>query len=344
MKSGQITIKDIARELNISPSTVSRALQDHPDISIKTKKLVNELAEKLEYKPNHLALSLRHNRTNIIGVIIPEIVHFFFSTIISGIEDVAYGAGYNVMVCQSNESFKREVTDTNALVSSRVDGLLVSLSKETNTYDHFRHPFERGVPLVFFDRVCDALPTNRVIVDDLDGAFQATQHLLDQGCKRIAHLAGPENLIIAQDRLYGYKKALEKNNVPFESDLVLHISMNSEEEGFTAAQKLLESPNPPDGIFVSNDIGAIGAMKAIKRKGLKIPEDVAVVGFSDWQISSMVEPSLTSVSQPGFEMGQAAAELFLHQIANKGQEFVPQTKVLKTKLVIRDSSLKRPVS
>lgn len=341
MKSGQVTIKDIARELNISPSTVSRALQDHPDISIKTKKLVNDLAEKLDYKPNHLALSLRHNRTNIIGVIIPEIVHFFFSTIISGIEDVAYGAGYNVMVCQSNESFKREVTDTNALVASRVDGLLVSISKETNNYDHFKYPFERGVPLVFFDRVCEALPTNRVIVDDLDGAFQATQHLIHQECKRIAHLAGPDNLIIAQDRFYGYRKALEKYNMEMDSDMVLRISMNSEKEGYLAAQKLLEHANPPDAIFVCSDIGAIGAMKAIKEKGLKIPADIAVVGFSDWQISSMVEPSLTSVAQPGFEMGQVSANLFLNQLANKDAEFVPQTKVLKTKLIIRDSSLRK---
>lgn len=341
MKSGQVTIKDIARELNISPSTVSRALQDHPDISIKTKKLVNELAEKLEYKPNQLALSLRHNKTNIIGVIIPEIVHFFFSTIISGIQDVAYEAGYNVMICQSNESFKREVMDTNALVSSRVDGLLVSLSKETETYDHFKHPFDRGTPLVFFDRVCEALPTNRVIVDDLDGAFQATQHLIHQECKRIAHLAGAENLSIAQNRLHGYKKALEKYNMDFDHDLVLHISMNSEKEGYLATQRLLDLPNPPDAIFVNNDIGAIGAMKAIKERGLKIPADVAVVGFSDWQISSMVEPSLTSVSQPGFEMGETAAKLFLEQLANKDKPFVPQTKVLKTSLVIRDSSLRK---
>ena len=343
MKSGQITIKDIARELNISPSTVSRALQDHPDISIKTKKLVNELAEKLEYKPNHLALSLRHNKTNIIGVIIPEIVHFFFSTIISGIQDVAYEAGYNVMICQSNESLKREIMDTNALVSSRVDGLLVSISKETDTFDHFKYPFDRGTPLVFFDRVCEALPTNRVIVDDLDGAFQATQHLVHQECKRIAHLAGPESLVIAQDRYFGYKKALEKYNMNLDGEIVRHISMNSEKEGYLAAQQLLDLPNPPDAIFVSNDIGAIGAMKAIKERGLKIPEDIAVVGFSDWQISSMVEPSLTSVSQPGFEMGVAAARLFLDQLANKDKPFVPETKVLKTKLVIRESSLRRPV-
>src|SRR5690606_29577696 len=163
-------------------------------------------------------------------------------------------------------------------------------------------------------------------------------------CERASHLAGPENLVIAKDRYYGYKKALERYNIEYDGERVHHISMNSEKEGYLAAQQLLDLPSPPDAIFVSNDIGAIGAMKAIKERGLKIPEDIAVVGFSDWQISSMVEPSLTSVSQPGFEMGQAAAELFLHQIANKGQEFVPQTKVLNTKLVIRNSSLKRPVT
>ena len=194
MKYNQVTIKDIARELGISPSTVSRALKDHPDISPETKKAVNELADKLNYQPNIVALSLRQSKTNTIGVIIPEIVHFFFSTVISGIEDVAYSAGYNVIITQSNESLQREKTDIKALFNSRVDGMLISLSRETSNFEHIDSILAKGVPMVFFDRVYDTANASKVIVDDLSGAKDATQHLIDQGCKRIAHLEGPPNL------------------------------------------------------------------------------------------------------------------------------------------------------
>ena len=221
MKYNQVTIKDIARELGISPSTVSRALKDHPDISPQTKKAVNELAEKLNYQPNIVALSLRQSKTNTLGVIIPELVHFFFSTVISGIEDVAYSAGYNVIITQSNESLQREKTDIKALFNSRVDGMLISVSRETNTFEHIEGILAKGVPMVFFDRVYENANSSMVIVDDLSGAKEATHHLIDQGCKRIAHLEGPPNLGITKQRLEGYIQALNDANIPINQELIV---------------------------------------------------------------------------------------------------------------------------
>ena len=344
MKYNQVTIKDIARELGISPSTVSRALKDHPDISVATKKAVNELAEKLNYTPNIVALSLRQSKTNTIGVIIPELVHFFFSTVISGIEDVAYSAGYNVIITQSNESLQREKIDIKALFNSRVDGMLISLSRETNTFDHIDSILAKGVPIVFFDRVYENLNSSMVIVDDLSGAKEATQHLIDQGCKRIAHLEGPPNLGITKQRLEGYLDALKENNIEVNKDLIVSCPLGTIEEGKMATEKLLKLSTPPDAIFSTNDPAAMGAMQAIKEAKLNIPKDIAVVGFSNWFFSALLEPPLTSVDQPGFEMGQEAAKLLIRQIEVKSKdnaEPTPEIKILKTRLIVRDSSLKK---
>jgi LacI family transcriptional regulator len=345
MKFNQVTIKDIARELGISPSTVSRALKDHPDISTDTKKAVNELAEKLNYQPNIVALSLRQKKTNTIGVIIPELVHFFFSTVISGIEDVAYQAGYNVLITQSNESYQREVIDTKALFNSRVDGMLISLSRETTNFDHIESVISKGVPVVFYDRMYSNPNTSKVIVDDYLGAKEAVLHLIDQGCKRIAHLEGAPNLIISKDRLRGYQDALNERNLEVRENFTVVCPSNSFEEGKKAATKLLSQPNPPDAIFANNDPMAMGAMMAIKEKGLKIPTDIAVVGFSNWFYGELMEPSLTTVDQPGFEMGQEAARLLIRQIEMKDKDLedpVAETKILKTKLIIRQSSIYNP--
>lgn len=344
MKYNQVTIKDIARELGISPSTVSRALKDHPDISPDTKKAVNELAEKLNYQPNIVALSLRQSKTNTIGVIIPEIVHFFFSTVISGIEDVAYRAGYNVILAQSNESLARETTDLKALFNSRVDGMLMSISRETTNFDHIEAIMSKGVPMVFFDRVYDTPNSSKVIVDDFAGAKEATLHLIQQGCKRIAHLEGPPNLVISKQRMEGYYEALKENNMTIDKELVVACPFGSIEEGEKATEQLLALKNKPDAIFASNDPAAMGAMKAIKAKGLRIPEDVAVVGFSNWFFSSLMDPPLSSVDQPGFEMGQEAAKLLIRQIEVKDKnndEPIAETKLLKTRLIIRASSIKK---
>ncbi|MEJ0030391.1 MAG: LacI family DNA-binding transcriptional regulator [Bacteroidota bacterium] len=345
MKFNQVTIKDIARELGISPSTVSRALKDHPDISAETKKAVNELADKLNYQPNIVALSLRQKKTNTIGVIIPEIVNTFFSTVISGIEDVAYEAGYNVILAQSNESYQREVTDMKALFNSRVDGMLLSLSRETTNFDHIESIISKGVPIVLYDRFFYSNPNmSKVVVDDYVGAKEAVLHLIEQGCKRIAHLEGAPNLIISKDRLRGYQDALSESNLEIRENYTIVCPNNSFEEGQRAAQKLLMLPHPPDAIFASNDPMAMGAILAIKEKGLKIPDDVAVVGFSNYFFAQITDPSLTSVDQPGFEMGQEAARLLIRQIEVKDKDLddlAPETKVLKTKLIVRNSSLRK---
>lgn len=343
MKYNQVTIKDIARELGISPSTVSRALKDHPDISPDTKRVVNALATKLNYQPNIVALSLRQSKTNTIGVIIPEIVHFFFSTIISGIEDIAYSAGYNVILAQSNESQEREILDMKALFNSRVDGMLMSISRDTTNFDHIESMITKGVPMVFFDRVYNTDQASKIIVDDFTGAKEATLHLIEQGCKRIAHLEGPPNLDISRQRLEGYKEALQQHNIPFNKELVVICPSGTIEEGKEATQKLLKLKHKPDGIFATNDPAAMGSMQAIKSHGLKIPDDIAIVGFSNWFFSSLMDPPLSSVDQPGFEMGQEAAKLLIRQIEKQDkddQDIDPETKVLKTRLVIRESSLK----
>jgi LacI family transcriptional regulator len=344
MKFNQVTIKDIARELGISPSTVSRALKDHPDISVETKKAVNELAERLNYQPNIVALNLRQKKTNTIGVILPELVHFFFSTVISGIESVAYEAGYNVILAQSNESYEREKTDIKALFNSRVDGMLISISRETTNYDHIEAILSKGMPMVFYDRMYTNPNTSKVIVDDYIGAKEAVLHLIEQGCKRIAHLESAPGLSIAVDRKRGYFDALKENGFAVKENMVVQCPSGSLDDGNRATKKLLALASPPDAIFANNDMLAMGAMMAIKEKGLKIPQDVALMGFSNWFFSQLMDPPLSSVDQPGFEMGQEAARLLIRQIEMKDKEQfdpIPETKILKTKLVIRASSLKK---
>ena len=338
--NAQVTIKDIARELAISPSTVSRALKDHPDISPKTKKAVNDLAEKLHYQPNSIALSLRKSKTDTIGIIIPEFVHFFFSTVISGIEDVAYQKGYNVIISQSNESYEREVSDTRSMVSHRVDGLLVSMSKETKDTAHFKELTERGIPLVFFDRICPELNTSRIVIDDFKAGFKATEHLILTGKRKIAHLYGDLNLLICKNRYEGYRAALDKYDLPFHESLASYAGMLELESAKKLMHQLLDLPEVPDGVFAHNDVVAYGAMLAIKERGIRIPEECAVIGFSDWQFSSFVEPGLSTISQSGFEMGQEAARLLLEQMDNGNEDYLPQTKVIPTKLVVRGSTVK----
>jgi len=342
MRGSQVTIKDIAKALSISPSTVSRALKDHPDISPETKKAVKDLAEELNYQPNSIALSLRQRKSNTIGVIIPEIVHFFFSTVISGIEDVAYSAGYSVIVSQSNESYEREVMDTQALFNNRVDGMLISMARDTTKYDHFESMLKKGMPLVFFDRICDPLKTSKVIVDDFDGAFQATEHLIKQGFQRIAHLGGPASLLISKQRLEGYKAALKQYNVPIDESLILtDHSSEDDQNAKEITSMLLDSPTPPDALFAINDIAALGAMMAVKEKGLSIPKDFAIVGFSNWRFTSMTDPAMTTIDQPGFKMGQEAARLLIKEIEAGDDEVIePETITLKTNLIVRSSSVR----
>ncbi|MFD2037447.1 LacI family DNA-binding transcriptional regulator [Belliella marina] len=343
MKLGQATIKDIAKELNVSSSTVSRALKDYPGISKETKRRVKELAEKLNYRPNAVALSLRKSKSFTIGVIIPEIVHFFFSTVISGIEEIAYANGYNVILCQTNEKHQRELSSVEAMLDNQIDGLLVSYSKETEDFSHFSKLLDQNFPIVFFDRVPDIKNTVNVTVNDFKGAYDATTHLIEQGYKKIVHLAGPKTLTISVKRQEGYLAALHDHGIISKPEWIIPCQNGTQEESFNFTTELFkDQANRPDGVFASHDISAAGAMMAIKDLGLNVPGDVGIVGFSDWQFSSMVDPPLSTVSQPGFQMGEKATSLLLEMIDKKKEEnWLPKTLVLATELVIRKSSSKK---
>lgn len=335
MQKGQVTIKDIARELGISPSTVSKALKGHPDISAVTKIAVRELVEKWNYKPDPIALSLKGGQSKTIGVIVPEIVHYFFSTVISGIEDLAYDSDYHVMFCQSNESYEREVKSVETLLSSRVGGILVSVSKSTYDFSHFRRIMENGIPLVFFDRVCEELDTDRVIVDDENGAYQAVSHLIGSGCRNIVHLSGPPNLQIGKGRLAGYSRALREKGMEVKEENI--IRCDTAEEAQMIVPGLLKRKERPDGIFAVNDLTAARAMKIIKNHNLKIPQDIAIVGFTSGMISDITDPALSSVEQHGYEMGKEAVKLLISRIEKK-EEGPGRTKIVKTELVVKGSS------
>ncbi|WP_192349442.1 LacI family DNA-binding transcriptional regulator [Algoriphagus sp. Y33] len=340
MKLGQATIKDIARELNLSVSTISRALKDYPGINSETKRKVKEVAERLNYRPNAIALSLRKSRSFTIGVIIPEVVHFFFSTVISGIEEIANSRGYNVILSQSNEKLSREISSIETMLSNQIDGVLVSYSKETKDFDHFTKVLDQGFPIVFFDRA-PAIPNAiNVMVDDYRGAYDATAHLISQGYKNIVHLAGPKTLKISIDRENGYKAALQKNGISVNPAHIVSCPLGTLEEGRDMVAGLLDSlPERPDAFFSCNDIGAVGAMMACRDAGLKIPLEVGIVGFSDWQFCAMLDPQLSSVSQPGFTMGAKATEILLDIIEKKlDPKTMEQTLILETKLMERDSS------
>jgi LacI family transcriptional regulator len=336
--NNRITIKDLADQLKISPSTVSRALQDHPDISNETKKIVRELANSLNFIPNSIAAGLRKNKTYTIGVIVPEIVHYFFSSIISGIEDIAYSSGYKVIICQSNEKFDREVINLNALISGRVDGVLMSISKETKQFDHFLQTTNRGIPLIFFDRICEEMPTSRVVVDDYNGAFDATIHLIQQGFRRIAHLTGPDSLLICRERKRGYIDALNKNNIPFDKNLIRQA--NNRDDSLLVTAEMMKSSTPPDAFFAVNDNVAAGSIVLLRKLGYKIPAEVAVVGFTDDPgICTILDPPLSSVHQPAYEIGMQSAKLLLN-FFDSGKDSLETIK-LDTRLVVRESSLRK---
>ncbi len=343
MKLGQATIKDIARELNVSSSTVSRALKDYPGISDETKRKVKELATKLNYRPNAVALSLRKSKSFTIGVIIPEVVHFFFSTVISGIEEVAFANGYNVILCQTNERYEREISSIDTMMSNQIDGLLVSYSKETTDFSHFQRLLDLNFPIVFFDRLPKIDNAINVIVNDYQGAHQAVTHLIQQGFKKIAHLSGPATLAISQQRKDGYLDALKNAGLTPNDNWIVECAEGTEKESYGVAEHLFSNHSDrPDAIFAHHDIVAAGAMMAIKNMGLKIPEDVGVVGYSNWQFSSMIDPPLSTVSQPGFDIGETAGKILLDMINKKNEaSHTSQNVVLDTELLIRKSSSRK---
>jgi LacI family transcriptional regulator len=337
MKGKNVTIKEIAQRLGIAISTVSRALHDAYDVSPETRKKVLALAEELDYRPNPFAVSLVNHRTNIIGVLLPEIATHYFSTVVKGIQDVAYSVGYNVMFFISNESLEREKIILKSLNVNSLDGLLVSVSSETNTSEHFRKLIDKGLPIVFFDRVLSDINTSKVIQDDYQGAFNATSHLIQQGYLRIAHLAGPKALEIAQKRMQGYTDALAQNNMPIKKSYIIHSGM-TQDDGTKDISKLLAIKPLPDAIFAVNDRKAIGAMLALKRYGYKIPQHIGIVGFLNAPTSEVVSPSLTTVEQAAYEIGAKSCQLLIQHI--KSPDMEPQTIMMPSKLIIRESSIK----
>ncbi len=343
MGKHQVTLADLARELGISTATVSRALKDYPDISKATKRRVLDLAAARNYYPNSIAASLRKQETRIIGVIIPEIVNHFFSTVIKGIMEVAYDSGYRVMICQSDESYEKEVTDAKALLTSRVDGLMVSLAHETVQYDHFMEFKHSGIPLVFFDKICEEIQeTSRIVFNDYQGAFYAVEHLIEQGYTRIAHIRGPMVASNSKNRLQGYLDAMKKHHLPVNDLMIIDGEALTFDFAVHLGKMLAMNKYNLDAIFAVTDIVALGVMKGLKSQGYNIPEDMGVVGFNDWYMSTVVDPPLSSVAQPGFEMGKKATEILLNEIAVTKQGLTPayQTVILDTELIVRDSSLR----
>ncbi|MBJ6367067.1 LacI family DNA-binding transcriptional regulator [Snuella sedimenti] len=339
MKASKTTIHDIAKALEIDSSTVSRALNDSPRVTQKTKDKILAKAEELGYQRNVLASNLRKNVTYTIGVIVPRISRHFFSSAIQGIEETAYQAGYNVIICQSLEQLEREKKIVETLLANRVDGVLMSISMETLDYDHLQTLKGSNIPLVFFDRHCDIPGNSNVLIDDFKGGFDATQHLIDKGCKNIVHFSGPQALEIYKKRFEGYKAALENNGIVFRDDLVF-TSRLMEHDGFECAKEIISNNMDVDGIFSANDVAAIGAIKCLKQHSVRIPEDIAIVGFSNEPISRVIEPSLTTIDQPGFEIGKLAVNLLLEQIKDRSLITKGKSVVLESNLITRNSSNK----
>ncbi|MDX1905485.1 MAG: LacI family DNA-binding transcriptional regulator [Bacteroidia bacterium] len=342
MKKKQVTLLELAKRLNLSPSTVSRALNGRHRISEETRQKVRTLADALDYQPNPSARSLRESKTWVLGVLIPEIAHGFFSTAISGIEEVAIGAGYNIMICQSHESSEREKAVADALLASRVDGLLFCPSQETRDFSLCNQFRRRDIPVVFFDRFGADVEASRVVVDDFGGAREVVNHLIANGYRRIAHLAGPENLTNSQARLEGYLTALREHNITPDETLVRHLDLNhlnSREYG----RYLLDLPEPPDAIFCFHDNSAFEIMTLAKERGVRIPDQLAIAGFSNEYASVLVEPSLTTVGQPAFALGSAAASLITAQLHQEEHDepIEYQTITLPTELIIRDSTRRK---
>lgn len=336
MASHQITIKDIARTLGISPSTVSRALKDHPDISAETRKQVQQLANSVNYRPNALALSLRRSKSNTIGVVIPEMVHHFFSTVISGIDDYAFSKGYNTMLCQTNEDPNREMRNIQALLDSRVDGLLISVSKNTQSSERLQKLIDSGFPVTFFDRVCEDVVTHKVITDDFEGGRIATKHLVRIGCKRIAHLSSPESLTIGRLRKEGYCTALQEAGLTVDPHLILEA--DSSKQLHESSEQLVTIASEIDGIFATNDDTAVAAIQILQRNGYKVPDDIAVIGFGDGPITDLVSPTLSTVVQKGYDIGYEAARMLISQIDNELVTLEFETRIFTPELRVRESS------
>ncbi len=336
----EITIYDIAKRLNYSPATVSRALNDHPAIRSDTKELINATAREMGYRSNTFASNLRRQKTSTLGIIVPRLNSNFMSRVLAGMEKAANDAAYNLIITQSLESALKEVANARTLFDSRVDGLLVSVAYNTESTDHFDTFIRRGVPVLFFDRVIQHPNCVSVSIDNEWAGYEATRHLLEQGCRRIAHITGIMRRNVYGDRLAGYRRALAERAIPADDSLIVESDL-SFEAGYQAAQQILAMPTRPDGIFVANDFCAAGCMLALRQAGISIPGDMAVVGFNDDPVAQVISPTLTTIHYAGEKMGEIAARSLINFL--NGLQDIQATNriVLRSELIVRESSLRQ---
>ncbi|MEE1961248.1 LacI family DNA-binding transcriptional regulator [Allomuricauda taeanensis] len=333
----KITLKDIARELEVSISTVSKALKNSEEISRDTKEKVQAFAKLYNYKPNNIAISLKNKRTKNIGVVIPDIVHHFFTTVIRGIEKYANARGYNVIVCLSEESFDKEVINMEMLANGSIDGFIMSLSSETQQkgdYNHLKEVTEQGIPVVLFDRITNEIDCDKVVIDDELGGYMATKKFIEQGKKRIALISTDDYLSVSKARSMGYRKALSESKLGVDESLVL--KMPSMEMDENRIKEFLET-RKPDAVLCVNEIFAVYSMRLVQKNGLKIPDDISFIGFTDGVLSKYANPSLTVVAQHGEKMGEVSAKMLIDKIESEEEEETYQTKILEPTLVIRES-------
>jgi LacI family transcriptional regulator len=336
----EITIYDIAKEVNVSAATVSRALNGHPAISGKMKSLIQSKATELGYRSNKFATNLRQRKTHTIGVIVPRLNSYFMSTALAGMEKIANEAGYNLIISQSLESEKKEILNAQTMFSSRVDALLVSVASDTEGVEHFQPFIDKGVPLLFFDRIAQNLDCPNIVIDNIKAGYEVTKHLIEQGCTRIVHATGSLKRNVYIERLEGYKLALTEHGIAYDTNLVFESSL-MQDSVIALVDKILAMRPRPDGVFTTNDNSAVSLIKMLKASGVKIPTDIAVAGFNDDPIATIIEPNLTTVHYSGKEMGEIAMQNIINRLTGSGAVFPTHTTTLGSKLIVRASSLKK---
>lgn len=339
-KEKDITIYDIAEKLNISIATVSRALKDDPVVSKKTKKKIFDMAEELGYRSNHFARNLRIQQTNTIGVLVHELNSNFITSVLAGIEKITTEAGYDIIIAHSNESSLKEAANAKNLFHKRVDGLIASLSFDTSNLEHFKAFFDKNIPVIFFDRVEQDSESTVVVIDNAKAGYQATQHLIEQGCTRIAHVTSNLKRNVYSQRFKGYKDALYDNNIPFDESLLI-INDLSEEAGIEAARQILKMKPLPDGVFITNDFVAAVCMRTLKEHEVNIPEDIAIVGFNNDAIGKLIEPALTTIDYPGQDMGEIVATNLINHLKGVSNLRQTNTIIVRSDLIVRKSSVRK---
>lgn len=343
IREKEATIYDIADRLNISTATVSRALKNDPVVSLKTKKKILAAAKEMNYRTNHFASNLRNPRSVTIGVIVPRLNSNFMSSVIAGIESIVNSEGYNLIISQSSENVEKEIVSAKTMFNNRIGGLLVSLAYNTEDLRHFDIFHRKNIPVIFFDRVMDHKHHTNILIENEKAAYEATCHLIEQGCKRIVHITAIPKQNVYRDRLNGYKRALKDNNIKCDENNII-IGNLSMEAGTAAAQAMLNMKLLPDGAFVANDNCAVGCMLALKEAGIRIPDEIAFVGFNNDPVSRVIEPNLTTINYPGYEMGEAAARNLINHLNGSATIEATSTIILRSKLILRPSSQKKKVS